>query len=393
MAHKRGVVENGGEDMIPYGKQFIDQQDIEAVVEVLKSDHLTTGPKVEEFEERLANRIGAKYVVAVANGTASLHLGALALLKKGDKVLTTPNSFVATSNAILYAGAAPVFIDIQEDGNIDLDKAIELVKKDSSIKALFGVHFSGNPLNKKKLHILKEMGVKILEDASHALGAKYKEGGEVGDCEASDITTFSFHPVKIITTAEGGAIATNDKTIYQKVKLLRTHGIKKSGEWEDNELIKGDWYYEMVELGFNYRLSELHSVLGISQLKKLDSFLKRRKEIASFYDRAFKNSSFKPLYPFNPNSAYHLYVLLSDIPKKFIFEEVKKRGVSLQVHYIPINKQPYYQSLGYGDEELPKMYRYYQKAFSIPIFPSLEKEKYVVEVLKEVEDEFMRNSS
>jgi len=315
-------------------------------------------------------------------------------------VLTTPNSFLATSNSILYTGAKPIFVDIKEDGNIDLDKCIEQLEKNKNIKALFGVHFSGNPLEREKLKYIKEkFNIKILEVFYVILYHKNKwrmENGKlkinkVGSCEFSDVTIFSFHPVKHITTAEGGAILTNDEEIYKRALRLRNHGINRDGNWQDSELEKGPWYYEMVELGYNYRITDIQCALGISQLKKLDKFIRKRREIAKRYDKAFENTIIKPLYKFNPNSAYHLYVVRVDfdkikITKAKLFEEMRKRGIGLQLHYIPINKQPFYKSLGYGSEGLPNTNRYYKEAFSIPIYPTLsEKEQeYVIKSLFEV---------
>src|SRR5574344_2510931 len=274
-------------NFIPYGKQSIDEDDINSVVEVLKSDFLTTGPKIKEFEEELCRYTGAKYCVAVANGTAALHLASLVLLNKGDKVITTPNSFVATSNSILYVEAKPIFVDIKEDGNIDLDLCEEELKKDSSIKAIYVVNFSGNIVNQKKLKYLKESyNIKILEDCAHSLGASF-EGIKAGSCENSDCSILSFHPVKHITTGEGGAITTNSKEIYEKLLLLRAHGIIKTTNMEP-------WEYQMQSLGFNYRITDFKCALGINQLNKIENFIDRRKEIAKKYDEAFLNSNIKP---------------------------------------------------------------------------------------------------
>src|SRR5574344_1230816 len=274
-------------NFIPYGKQSIDEDDINSVVEVLKSDFLTTGPKIKEFEEELCRYTNAKYCVAVANGTAALHLASLVLLNKGDKVITTPNSFVATSNSILSVEAKPIFVDIKEDGNIDLDLCEEELKKDSSIKAIYVVNFSGNPIEQEKLKYLKETyKIKILEDCAHSLGATF-EGIKAGSCENSDCSILSFHPVKHITTGEGGAITTNSKEIYEKLLELRAHGMTPRAD-------VASWHYDMVELGFNYRLTDISSALGLSQLKKIENFIDRRKEIAKKYDEAFLNSNIKP---------------------------------------------------------------------------------------------------
>ncbi len=371
-------------NFIPYGKQSIDEDDINSVVEVLKSDFLTTGPKIKEFEDELCRYTNAKYCVAVANGTAALHLASLVLLNKCDKVITTPNSFVATSNSILYVEAIPIFVDIQEDGNIDLDLCEEELKKDRSIKALYVVHFSGNPINQKKLKYLKESyNIKILEDCAHSLGATF-EDIKAGSCENSDCSILSFHPVKHITTGEGGAVTTNSKEIYEKLLELRAHGIKRLPDF-------APWYYEMHSLGFNYRITDMQAALGISQLKKLDSFVKRRKEIALKYDKAFLNSVVKPLYSFTKNSSYHLFVVKVDfsklnISKVELFNKMREKNIGLQLHYIPINKQPYYKSLGYGNEDTPIMNIYYDECFSLPMYSSLsnEEQEYVIKTLFEV---------
>ena len=371
-------------NFIPYGKQSIDEDDINSVVEVLKSDFLTTGPKIKEFEDELCRYTNAKYCVAVANGTAALHLASLVLLNKGDKVITTPNSFVATSNSILYVEAKPIFVDIKEDGNIDLDLCEEELKKDSSIKAIYVVHFSGNPIEQEKLKYLKETyNIKILEDCAHSLGASFGNI-KAGSCENSDCSILSFHPVKHITTGEGGAVTTNSKEIYEKLLELRAHGIKRFPD-------AAPWYYEMHSLGFNYRITDMQAALGISQLKKLDSFVKRRKEIASKYDEAFFNSIVKPLYSFNQNSSYHLFVVKVDfsklnISKVELFNKMREKNIGLQLHYIPINKQPYYKSLGYGNEDTPIMNRYYDECFSLPMYSSLsnEEQEYVIKTLFEI---------
>lgn len=371
-------------NFIPYGKQSIDEDDINSVVEVLKSDFLTTGPKIKEFEDELCKYTNAKYCVAVANGTAALHLASLVLLNKGDKVITNPNSFVATSNSILYVEAKPIFVDIKEDGNIDLDLCEEELKKDSSIKAIYVVHFSGNPIEQEKLKYLKESyNIKILEDCAHSLGASFGNI-KAGSCENSDCSILSFHPVKHITTGEGGAVTTNSKEIYQKLLELRAHGIKRFPD-------ATPWYYEMHSLGFNYRITDMQAALGISQLKKLDSFVKRRKEIALRYDEAFFNSIVKPLYSFNQNSSYHLFVVKVDfsklnISKVELFNKMREKSIGIQLHYIPINKQPYYKSLGYGNEDTPIMNRYYNECFSLPMYSSLsnEEQEYVIKTLFEI---------
>ena len=372
-------------NFIPYGKQTISEDDINSVIEVLKSDFLTTGPKVKEFEEKIASYCGAKYCVAVSNGTAALHLASLVLLKENDKVLTTPNSFLATSNSILYVNAKPIFVDIKEDGNIDLDLCEEELKKDSSIKAIYVVHFSGNPVNQTKLKYLKDTyNIKILEDCAHSIGAVF-EGIKAGSCKNSDISIFSFHPVKQITTGEGGTITTNSKELYEKLLLLRGHGMSPRADI-------APWHYDMIELGFNYRLTDISSALGLSQLKKLDSFLYLRRSIAKRYDDFFSKIDFiKPLYTFTNNSAYHLYVIKIDfeklnITKKEFVLKMREKNIGLQLHYIPINKQPYYKNLGYGNEQTPIMDKYYEQAISLPIYPNLtnEEQNYVCEKILEI---------
>ncbi len=369
-------------DFIPYGKQSIDQGDIEVVVDILQSNFLTTGPKIKEFEEAISSYCDAKYCVVVSNGTVALHLASLVLLKKGDKVLTTPNSFLATSNAILYVEAKPIFVDIAKDGNIDLELCENELKKDPSIKAIYGVSFSGNMLDQEKLKYLKRTyDIIILEDNAHAIGAEFNNI-KAGSCANSDCSIFSFHPVKHLTTGEGGAITTNSKEIYERVLTLRSHGMVKTKDMKP-------WEYEMHNLGFNYRITDIQCALGISQLKKLPNFLSRRFEIAKNYDKAFKNTLIKPLYTFNNGrSSYHLYVILIDfknisITKEKLFLKLKEKNIGVQLHYIPINKQPYYKSLGYGNENTPNMDRYYEQCFSLPIYPSLSdiEQNYVVHTL------------
>jgi dTDP-4-amino-4,6-dideoxygalactose transaminase len=305
----------------------------------------------------------------------------MVLLEEGDKVLTTPNSFLATSNSILYVKAKPIFVDICEDGNIALDACQKVLEKDSSIKAIYVVHFSGNSVNQKKLKSLREkFDIKILEDCAHSIGT-LNEGIKAGSCKNSDISIFSFHPVKNLTTAEGGAITTNDEELYKKLLSLRNHGMVKTEDMKP-------WEYEMTQLGFNYRLTDLQCALGISQLKKLDEFLEKRRALAKNYEELLKGSMVKPLYKYNKQSAYHIYVVNVDfeslaISKEELFIKMKENGILLQLHYIPINKQPFYKQLGYGDEKTPMMDKYYNEAFTLPLFPllSYEQQKYVVDTL------------
>ena len=371
-------------NFIPYGKQLLKQDDIDTVVDTLQSDYLTTGPKVKAFEDALAAYCEVKYCIAVANGTAALHLASLVLLNNGDKVLTTPNSFLATSNAILYADAKPIFIDIAEDGNIDLELCEKALQEDSTIKAIYVVAFSGNMVNQKKLKYIRDTyNVIILEDCAHAIGANY-DGIKAASCSNSDISILSFHPVKHMTTGEGGAITTNSKKLYEKMLILRGHGMVKTPDMLP-------WEYEMRELGFNYRITDMQCALGLSQLSKLDKFIERRIELVKVYDKIFENSIVKPLYPYDGKSSYHLYVVQVDfsklnINKEDLFNQLREKNIGIQLHYIPINKQPYYKSLGYGDEYTPVMDKYYEECFSLPMYPKMSNKEqvYVIDSLLEV---------
>ncbi len=365
---------------IPYGRQSIDADDVEAVAEALTQPLITTGPITEAFEKALCDYTGAAYAVAVANGTAALHLASLALLQKGDLVLTTPNTFLATANAILYTGVRPIFVDICEDGLIDLDQCETLLEKNPAIKAIYPVSFSGKMVDQQKLYYLKERyGVIVLEDNAHAIGA-VREGVKAGSCQNSDASIFSFHPVKNMTTGEGGAITTNSRALYEKLLMLRNHGMVKTPDM-------APWEYEMRELGFNYRITDIQCALGLSQLKKLDRFLKQRRAIAKRYHEAFDGMNVKPLYAYDEGSAYHLFVVrVQTDSKRELFEKLLAKGVGVQLHYMPVNRQPYYKKLGYGGEALPVMDSYYEEALSLPIFPALgeDEQQYVIKTLFEV---------
>jgi len=371
-------------NFIPYGKQLLAEDDIDAVVDVLKSDYLTTGPNVQAFEEALSTYCEVKYTIAVANGTAALHLASLVLLEDGDRVLTTPNSFLATSNAILYVNAKPIFIDITVDGNIDLDLCEEVLKNDPTIKAIYAVAFSGHMVEQEKLkHLRETYGIKILEDCAHAIGAE-DNGIKAASCTNSDISILSFHPVKHMTTGEGGAITTNSKELYEKMLTLRGHGMVKTPDMKP-------WEYEMRELGLNYRITDIQCALGLSQLSKLDGFIARRIELVKKYDEAFTDTLVKPLYTYDGKSSYHLYVVRVDfskikLSKEELFDSLRKRNIGIQLHYIPINKQPYYKSLGYGNEHTPVMDKYYEECFSLPMFPKMtdDEQSYVVKTIFEI---------
>lgn len=365
-------------NVIPYGHQSIDNKDINEVVKVLRSDWLTQGPKIEEFEEALCKYTGAKYAVVVCNATAALHLACLASnIQKGDEVITSPITFAATSNAVIYCGGIPIFADIQKDSvNID---SLEISKKITKrTKAIIPVHFAGHPADLEEIHkIAKKSNLQVIEDASHALGAKYK-GSKIGSCTYSDMTVFSFHPVKMITTGEGGAILTNKKDIYEKLLLLRNHGITKSKIkfTHFNEKNDGSWYYEMQELGFNYRLTDIQCALGISQIHKLDNFIAKRRKIVELYNSSFKsNKNFDmPIEKPDVKSSWHIYCLrLKDSTKKLkIFNQLKDAGIGVQIHYIPVYMHPYYRNkFNYKVGLCPIAENYYKRTITLPIFPNL----------------------
>ncbi len=364
--------------IIPYSKQKIDSKDLRAVHQTLSSAFITQGPKTEEFERALAKFCGAKYAVAVSNGTAALHLAALAAgLKKGDEAITSPITFLATANCVLYVGAQVVFADIDYDTvNIDPQAIQKAVTKKT--KAILPVHFAGLPAQMEEIHkIAKKKKLIVIEDASHALGAQYR-GHKIGSCMHSDMAIFSFHPVKHITTGEGGCITTNSKMYYEKLKALRSHGVYRSSEVQKK---RGGWYYEMKELGFNYRITDFQCALGISQLKKINEFVNRRIEIAEEYNELF--SDFRNQLRIPPQRidlekhVWHLYLLRLKIKnpaptRKRLFEYLKSNGINPQVHYIPIYNQPYYQKILNGKRnECVNAERYYQEVMSLPVFPTM----------------------
>ncbi|WP_407393600.1 UDP-4-amino-4,6-dideoxy-N-acetyl-beta-L-altrosamine transaminase [Methanobrevibacter sp.] len=373
---------------LPYGKQTIDDEDIEEVVKTLRSDFITQGPKIEEFEKDIAKYCGAKYAVAFNSGTSALHGAYFALgLEKGDEMITAPNTFVATANAGLYLGANVKFADIEkETGNIDVSK----IETSENTKLITPVHYSGNPVDLKEISAIEN--VKIIEDGAHALGAKYN-GKKIGCLTYSEMAMFSFHPVKHITTGEGGIIVTNNEEYFERLQLFRSHGITKSNLINESH---GDWYYEMQYLGFNYRITDIQCALGVSQLKKLDSFVKARRKIANTYNELFEGNPYfdVTIEKENRESAYHLYpILLKDNlvkNKKEIFAKLRANGLGVQVHYIPVYKQPYYQKLGFKNDLCPVCEEFYAKEMSIPMYPTLTDEdiEFVNETLNNVLGEF-----
>ena len=364
-----------------YGKQSISIKDIWSVIKVLKSDFLTQGPKVKEFEQAICDYTGAKYCVAVSNGTAALHIAVSYFgLKSSDEVITSPITFVATANSVLYSGAKVKFADIRfEDGCINPEEIKKYIT--SNTRGIIPVHYAGIPCDMEKIYqIAKDNNLFVIEDAAHAIGSEYK-GEKVGSCKYSDMTIFSFHPVKTITTGEGGAITTNNKEIYEKLLLLRSHGITK----DKNKFINNDgsWYHEQQVLGFNYRLPDINAALGISQLKSIDKFIKRRREIVEFYKENFKNDgrfSFL-IEPEYSNAAFHLCPLLID------FEKLKNNGLNLQVHYIPVYKQPYYQQFGFEADDYPNSENFNKQELSLPLYYDLNKRdlKKIVRVIKQLD--------
>jgi len=374
-----------------YGKQQVDFKDIFEVIKVLNSPFLTQGPKVKEFEADICEYTGAKYCVAVANGTAALHLCTLALnISQGDEVITSPNTFLASANCVLYAGGVPKFTDIDEKtACIDVNEIEKYIT--SNTKALIPVHFAGIPCDMKKIkNIADKHNLFIVEDAAHAIGSEYK-GEKIGSCRYSDMTIFSFHPVKTITSGEGGAITTNNFDLYEKLLELRSHGMTKN----PNKLHKNDgsWYYEMQSLGFNYRMTDIQAALGVSQLRKLNKFKAKRRELFKLYKKEFIGDDRFSLLeePEYSDACYHLCPLLIDfdkisMTKEDLFNKLKEKGLFLQVHYIPVHTQPYYKNLGFNEGDFPKAEEYYRKTLSLPLYPQLTKNgvKYITKTIKEL---------
>jgi UDP-4-amino-4,6-dideoxy-N-acetyl-beta-L-altrosamine transaminase len=383
--------------VIPYGKQNISRKDIDAVFKVLNSDYLTQGPTVELFEKKINKYTGASYSVAVNSATSALHVACLALgLKKGDWLWTSPNSFVASANCALYCGASIDFVDINIDTyNLSSDKLEEkliLAKKANKLpKIIIAVHFGGLSCNMERIHSLsKKYDFRVIEDASHAIGGNY-HGKPIGSCLFSDITIFSFHPVKIITTGEGGIALTNSIKIYEKMQQLRSHGITKE---KSNFVMNnpGDWHYEQHFLGFNYRMSDIHAALGVSQLDRLDDFIKQRRLLSKNYDsKLIKLPIIIRSEPKGSHSAMHLYVIrlmdnYNSKSRKRIFNELKAKGIGVNVHYIPIHTQPYFIKLGFKYGDFPNSEKYYETVITIPLYYGMKSEEqiFVIDSLIEV---------
>lgn len=386
---------------ISYGRQYITEEDIQAVVETLKSDYLTQGPRIPEFEKKFAEYLGVKHACMVSNGTAALHLCAMALdIKPGDKVITTPITFVASANGFRYLGADIVFCDIDSKTFLmDLDK-LEVILKASpkgTYKAVVPVDFAGYPIDEERLHKLaQEYGFKVVVDACHAPGGIWTDSkGEkqmIGNCKYADLTVFSFHPVKHIAAGEGGAITTNDDELYRKVALYRTHGITKDASLMTRN--DGGWYYEMQELGYNYRITEFQAALATSQLRRLDWSIERRNEIAKRYDEAFSklaiiNEQLPITIPYRQDGivhAFHLYVIeVHPTRRKALYDYLREHNIFAQVLYIPAHTMPYYKSLGHKEGECPVAEDYYMRCLALPMYPSLtdEEQQYVIDVITE----------
>lgn len=363
---------------IPYGRQHISQDDVEAVVKTLQSAYLTQGPTVKAFEEAFAEYVGARYAVAVTNGTAALHLCTLALgVEPGTKVITTPITFAASANCIRYCGGQVVFADVEPDtALLDIEKVRLLLESHpkGTFSGIIPVDFAGYAVDLASFRALAdEYDLWIIEDACHAPGGYFTDGKGMkqrcGNGQFADAAIFSFHPVKHIACGEGGMITTNDKAVYEKLLLLRTHGITKdSNQLEENH---GGWYYEMQELGFNYRMPDINCALGLSQLTRAEDRLEKRRAIAKVYDQAFINTPIRPLAkPLDGGHAYHLYVIQTE-ERKLLYDQLRAQGIYAQVHYIPVHMQPYYRQLGWRRGDLPVAEAYYEQCLSLPMYPEL----------------------
>lgn len=381
--------------MIYYGKQSISEADIKAVEEVLCSDFLTQGPAIERFERTVADYCGAKYAVAVCNATAALHIACLSAgLREGDLLWTSPITFVASANCGRYCGADVDFVDIDErtynTSVTALEEKLKRTRKANKLpKVVIPVHLAGQSCDMARIKELsEEYGFTIIEDASHAVGADYLDT-KVGSCAFSDMAVFSFHPVKIVTTGEGGMILTNNRELYEKLILFRSHGITRDPN-KMTHVSDGDWYYQQIELGYNYRMTDIQAALGASQMTRLDAFVARRRELATRYDTLLRDLPLMTPYVMEgAEPSWHIYVVRMDAgrtckTKQQIFEKMKEQGIVLNLHYIPVHRQPYYEKLGFRQGDFPKSEKYYEEAFTLPLYYDLtnDEQEYIVEALK-----------
>jgi UDP-4-amino-4,6-dideoxy-N-acetyl-beta-L-altrosamine transaminase len=382
---------------IPYGRQSISDEDIKAVVNVLRSDWLTQGPVIKQFEQDVADYCGARYAVAVNSATSALHIACLAAgLGPGDTLWTSPNTFVASANCGLYCGAGVDFVDIDPyTYNLSVErleeKLVAAQQNGTLPKLLIPVHFSGQSCDMARIaDLAKIYGFRVVEDASHAIGGRYRQT-VIGSCSYSDMTVFSFHPVKIITTGEGGMVLTNSRKLYKKLARLRSHGITRDPALMEEDS-HGPWYYQEIELGFNYRMTDMQAALGLSQLKRLDEFVARRQQLVDRYNQALSNLPLVLPYQ-HPDvySAFHLYVIrlklnAMKINRRQVFEELRASGIGVNVHYIPVHTQPYFRTLGFNAGDFPEAEKYYKNAISLPMFPELsEKDQdYVIDTLRDI---------
>lgn len=370
---------------IPYGRQTIEEDDIEEVVKVLRSDFLTTGPKVEELEQSVKDYTGAKYAVAISNGTSALHAACYAAgIGPGDEVITTPLTFAASANCVKYCGGTPVFADVDaRTYNIDPEDIRRKIT--DKTKAIIPVHLAGQPCDMDAIHeIAKEHHLIVIEDAAHALGSVYR-GRKVG--AMSDMTTFSFHPVKPVTTGEGGMIVTDDPVLYQKLSLFRSHCITRDPALMSEN--QGPWYYQQLDLGYNYRITDIQCALGASQMRKLDRFLERRRELVERYNQAFAGwqNIVTPYQMPDTKSGWHLYIVqIKNHDRLTVFEKMREAGIGVNVHYIPVYQHPYYQQNGYEDVHCLNAEEIYAHMMSLPLYPGLtdEQQDMVVDTLKKI---------
>lgn len=383
---------------IPYARQWVNQEDVDALIAVLNSDWLTQGPVIAEFEKKVAQYCGVRYAVAVANGTAALHIACQAAgLGSGDLLWTSPNTFTASANCAFYCNATPDFVDIDPSTyNLSVEeletKLVDAEKTGSLPKVVIPVHFAGQSCDMERIQALsRRYGFTVIEDACHAIGGNYKNR-KVGSCQFSDMAVFSFHPAKVITSGEGGLITTNSEETYEKLCLLRTHGITKDERFMEGNSIDGPWYYQQIELGMNYRISDIHAALGLSQLTRIDSFVLRRHELVECYNKELADLPITlPWQHADTWSAFHLYVIRLNLDeinqtRKEVFERLRAENIGVNVHYIPVHTQPYYRRHGFSQKSFPEAEKYYSETITLPLYPLMTKgqQDYVIEALKEI---------